>query len=107
MFYTQSVFISWILEKNFDTHPLEDFYIVHDHIDASFLSLIQKYFHVAHQHIGAFCLFLLEKVFGTFRGPFLKTFLYFFFNIFTYRKKYIKKYRVSFFLYALKFKFTI
>ena len=46
--------------------PLEDFYIVRDHIDASFLFLLQKDSYIAHKHIGAFCLFLLQKDFNIF-----------------------------------------
>ena len=46
----------------FYTHPLEDFYIVQDDIDASFV-------------------FLLQKDFGTIHRPFLEVFLYFLNNI--------------------------
>ena len=67
--YTQLTFVF---------HPLEIFYIVHDHNDGSFLFLLQKDFYIVHEPIGAFCLFLLQKDFGTFHEPFLKAFLYFF-----------------------------
>ena len=68
-------------QLTFVCHSLEDFYIVHDHIDTSFLLLFQRDFYIAHKHIGAVCLFLLQKDFGTFHEPFLKAFLYFFFII--------------------------
>ena len=39
--------------------PLEDSYIVHNHIDTSFLFLLQKDFYIAHKNNDDFCLFLL------------------------------------------------
>ena len=79
MFYTQIVFISSILEIIFYyAHLLEDFYIVHDHIDASFLLLLQKHFYIAPEYIGAFCLFLLQKDFGTVHVLLFEAFLCFF-----------------------------
>ena len=67
-----------ILEKIFHTHPLEDSYIVHDHIDHSFLFLPQKDFRIAHEHISAFCLFLFQKDFGIFQVLLFQAFLCFF-----------------------------
>ena len=80
MFYAQRVFVSYIVEKKFYTHHLEDSYIVHNHIGASFISLLQKDFHMAHKRFGAFSFFLLYKDFGTIHEPFLKAFLCFFDN---------------------------
>ena len=58
----------------FYTHPLEDFYIIRDHADASFLFFLQKDFYIAHKHIGPFSLFFLQKDFGTFRKSFFESF---------------------------------
>ena len=46
---TQIAFLSCNLEKNFFyIHPLEDSYIVHEHIGASFLFLRKKDFDIFH-----------------------------------------------------------
>ena len=80
MVYTQIVFISCILENFFYTLPLEGFCIVHDHIDTSFLFLLQKDFCIAHEHIVTFYLSLLQKHFGTFHVLLFETFLFFLAN---------------------------
>ena len=94
VFYSAS-FNFLYTQLTFTFHPLEGFYIVYDHIDASFLFLLQKDFYIVHEHIGAFCFFLLQKYFGTFHEPFLKVFLWFFWsyaiNIFIYIKKIYKR----------------
>ena len=80
-------------------HPLENFYIFHDHIGTSFLFLFQKDFYIALDHIGVFCLFLFKKDFGTFHELFLKAFLSLYpVNTLIYRKKNYKKYLISFFI---------
>ena len=81
MFYTKIVFISCILEKKFHTQSLKDSYIVHDHIEASFLFLLQKDFYIAPENIDAFCFFLLQKDFGTFYVVLFWNFFLFFFII--------------------------
>ena len=101
--YTQITFVF---------NPLEDFYIVHDHIDVSFLFLLQKDFYIAHKHIGAFCLFLHQKDFGAFNETFLNTFFWFFvffynilFTILYIEKKIIKNNFISFFICFKKLTF--
>ena len=92
--YSRSLYFLFS-RKNFYSHPLKDSYIVHDHIDASFIFLIQKDFHTAGEHIGASCVFLLEKGFGTF--PVLL------FDALLYLSFYIQKKNVlSVFLHALQ-----
>ena len=77
----------------FHTHPLEDFYIIRDQADASFLFSLQKDFYIAHKHIGPFSLLFLQKDFGTFHKSFFESFSLFFFItvqlfvILIYRKK--------------------
>ena len=56
--------------KNFYTHPLEEFYIVRDHIDVSFLFLLQKDFYIAHEYIGAFYIFFFRIIWYLSRGYF-------------------------------------
>ena len=52
-------------------------YIIHEHIGASFLFLLQKDFYIAHKHTVAFCLFLLQKDFTTFQVLLFGAFLCF------------------------------
>ena len=52
-------------------------YIIHEHIGASFLFLLQKDFYIAHKHTVAFCLFLLQKDFTTFHVLLFGAFLCF------------------------------
>ena len=95
-------FILTFKKNFFYTHLLEDFYIVHDHIDA-FLFLLQRDFYITHKYIGAFWAFFLQKDFHTFHEPFSKAFLCFFDNIlltFLYIGK--KSIFCQFFLHALK-----
>ena len=110
MFYTQIVFISCILEKIFYTHPVEDSYIVHDHIDISFflLLLLQKDVYTTLEHIDAFCLFPLQKDFVIFHMLLFRVFLCVFDNIYLpisiyikYRKK-TKKMFYQFFICSNK-----
>ena len=75
MFYNQIVFISSIPENFFlYSSSIVHGHIVHDRIDASFLSLLQKGFCIAQEHNGAFWLFLLRKDFCTFHVFPLKLF---------------------------------
>ena len=81
-------------EKNFYAHPLEDFYIVHDHIDASFLFLLQKDFYIGQEHLAIFVFFFSRKIFKSFTCFFSKLFFAFliiFICNFYYRKKNCKK----------------
>ena len=75
--YSDSIY--FLNSKNFFfyAHSLEDSYIIHDHIDAPFLFLLQKDFYIAHKHIVTFCLFLLQKDFGTFCVLLFEAFLCF------------------------------
>ena len=96
-------------KRFFFNHLPEDSYIVHDHIDASFLFLLQRDFYIAHEHIGDFCLFLLHKDFDIFHILLFEAFLCVFDNrylSFLYIVKKIKNI-LSVFLYALKIDFTI
>ena len=105
MFYTQRVFVSYIVGKKFYTHHLEDSYIVHNHIGTSFISHLQKDFHMAHKQFGGFSFFLLYKDFGTIHEPFLRAFLCFFDNG-SFPLPYIeKKFKniLSFFLFLTLF----
>ena len=80
MSYTQIVFITCILEKKIYTHPLEGSYIVHNHIDASFLFILQEDFYVTHKYIDAFHFIVLQEDFDTFHVLLFEAFLYFFDN---------------------------
>ena len=72
-------------------HSLEKIYIVQDHIDASFPFFLQKNFYIVHDHIDFFVFFLLQKDFSTIHKPFLKVFLYFFFDNFLLALLYIRR----------------
>ena len=94
-FYIQLAFV-------FDL--LENFYIVHELVDAFRVFLLHKDFYVFHDHVFAFCLYLLQKYFETFHEPVFEAFLCCFSNIhltFFYKEKNYKKYFISF-LYALR-----
>ena len=87
-------------KKNFYTYPLEDFYIVHEHIDASFLFLLLKDFYI--NHILLFVFFFFRKIFVFFTSLFRKLFFDFFIIVikvatFDIQKKNYKKYFNKFF----------
>ena len=75
--YSDSLFY-WILENIFYTHSLEDSYIVHNHIDASFLYLFQKDFYIAQSTWALFVFFFFRKISEPFSCFFLKLFFVFF-----------------------------
>ena len=95
-FYTQLTFVF---------HLQEDFYIVHNQIDAFCFFLFQKCFYIVRDHTFVLCFYLLQKDFDTFNKPYFETFLCFVDNIklasFIYRKKNVKKCFIVF-LYAVK-----
>ena len=89
--YTKLAFVSQLLE---------DFYIVHEHIDALCFFLLQKDFCIVQDQIIVFCFYLLQKDFDIFHKSFFEAFLCFSDNIhltfFIYRKKIIEKCFIAF-----------
>ena len=56
------------------------FYIIHDHIDASFVFLLPKDFYITHKHIGPFYLFCSSKIFCYLSQAFFESFFFVFFD---------------------------
>ena len=61
--YVTSWNIDLCTQLAFVFHPLDFFYVIHDHIDVSFLFLLQKDFCIIHEHIGAFIYILFSERF--------------------------------------------